>query len=45
VQQHYSTGLMFGVQGTPAIITDTGELVPGYVSAAELSAHLGGKGS
>jgi thiol:disulfide interchange protein DsbC len=42
VQQHYSTGLLFGVQGTPAIITDTGELVPGYVSASELSEYLSG---
>lgn len=45
VQEHYSTGILFGVQGTPAIITDTGELVPGYVSAAELAAHLDGQGS
>jgi thiol:disulfide interchange protein DsbC len=46
VQQHYSLALLFGVQGTPAIITDTGELVPGYVSAPELIAYLDkGKGS
>ncbi|MBW7931587.1 MAG: DsbC family protein, partial [Gammaproteobacteria bacterium] len=46
VQDHYSLGLSFGVTGTPAIITDTGELVPGYVPAAELGAYLdGNKGS
>jgi thiol:disulfide interchange protein DsbC len=42
VQQHYSLGINFGVQGTPAIITDSGELVPGYVPAAELAAYLEG---
>jgi thiol:disulfide interchange protein DsbC len=40
VQQHYAAGMLFGVQGTPAIITDSGELVPGYVSAAELSSYF-----
>lgn len=40
VRDHYSLGLSFGVTGTPAIITDTGELVPGYVPAAELGAYL-----
>jgi len=46
VQEHYSLGLSFGVTGTPAIVTDTGELVPGYVPAAELGAYLDeGKGS
>lgn len=40
VQEHYSLGLSFGVTGTPAIVTDTGELVPGYVPAAELGAYL-----
>lgn len=43
VQQHYSLGLTFGVQGTPAIITDTGELLPGYVPAGELAAYLDGE--
>jgi len=40
VQEHYALGIEFGVTGTPAIITDTGELVPGYVPAAELAAYL-----
>jgi thiol:disulfide interchange protein DsbC len=42
VQQHYSLGIDFGVQGTPAIITDTGELLPGYVPAGELAQYLNG---
>ncbi|MCK6371081.1 MAG: DsbC family protein [Gammaproteobacteria bacterium] len=42
VQQHYSLGITLGVQGTPAIITDSGELVPGYVPAAELMPYLDG---
>jgi thiol:disulfide interchange protein DsbC len=42
VQQHYSLGIDFGVQGTPAIITDTGELLPGYVPAGELAPYLDG---
>jgi thiol:disulfide interchange protein DsbC len=42
VQEHYSLGMDFGVQGTPAIITDTGELLPGYVPPAELSDYLDG---
>jgi thiol:disulfide interchange protein DsbC len=43
VKQHYSLGLTFGLTGTPAIITDSGELIPGYVSPAELAAYLNGK--
>jgi thiol:disulfide interchange protein DsbC len=43
VEQHYSLGLTFGVQGTPAIVTDTGELLPGYVPAGELAAYLDGQ--
>lgn len=42
VQQHYSLGLSLGVQGTPAIITDTGELLPGYVPPDELAQYLNG---
>ena len=40
VQQHYSLGLSFGVTGTPAMVTDSGELLPGYVPAAELAGYL-----
>lgn len=46
VQRHYSLGMTLGVQGTPAIVTDRGEVLPGYVPAGELTAYLetGGKG-
>lgn len=40
VQRHYSLGLTFGLSGTPAIITDKGELLPGYVPPGELAAYL-----
>ncbi|WKZ13625.1 MAG: DsbC family protein [Gammaproteobacteria bacterium] len=43
VQEHYSLGLALGVQGTPAIVTDTGELVPGYVPSDELAQYLRGE--
>jgi thiol:disulfide interchange protein DsbC len=45
VQRHYTLGLTFGITGTPAIITDTGELVPGYVPPAELASYLNGEAS
>lgn len=40
VAQHYELGRTFGIQGTPAIIADTGELIPGYVAPDELSRYL-----
>lgn len=40
VQQHYLLGRAFGISGTPAIIVDTGELIPGYVEPNELSDYL-----
>lgn len=40
VAQHYELGRTFGIQGTPAIIADTGELIPGYVSPDELMEYL-----
>ena len=42
VEQTYTLGINFGVTGTPAIITDTGELLPGYVPPAELAKYLDG---
>lgn len=42
VQQHYSLGIGLGIQGTPAIITDTGDLLPGYVPAGEMADYLDG---
>lgn len=43
VQQHYRLGRQFGIEGTPAIILDNGELIPGYASPTELANYLNGK--
>jgi thiol:disulfide interchange protein DsbC len=40
VEQHYLLGRAFGISGTPAIIVDNGELIPGYVAPNELSEYL-----
>lgn len=40
VAQHYKLGKSFGIQGTPAIVVDTGELIAGYVSPRELADYL-----
>jgi len=40
VAQHYRLGRAIGISGTPAIIVDTGELIPGYVSPNELLKYL-----
>jgi thiol:disulfide interchange protein DsbC len=41
VVQHYKLGQALGVNGTPAIFLENGELVPGYVPAKRLSAMFG----
>ncbi len=41
VAEHYEIGQRFGVQGTPTIITSDGEVIAGYVPAAELAQGLG----
>jgi thiol:disulfide interchange protein DsbC len=40
VAQHYNTGRDFGLQGTPAIILDSGELIGGYLDPVELSKYI-----
>lgn len=40
VQSHYDLGRDLGIRGTPAIITDAGELIPGYMPAADLQRAL-----
>ncbi len=40
VAQQYELGRQLGVTGTPGIVTDTGEFMAGYASAAYLSAYL-----
>jgi len=41
VAAQYQLGQEVGVRGTPAIITQTGQLIPGYQSADELMVTLG----
>jgi thiol:disulfide interchange protein DsbC len=40
VAEHYALGNKIGVRGTPAILMEDGELLPGYVPAAELAKYL-----
>ena len=40
VRKHFETGLRLGVNGTPAIVTDTGQYIGGYKSAPDLAAIL-----
>ncbi len=41
IAAQYQLGQELGVQGTPAIITQTGQMIPGYQAADELMATLG----
>lgn len=41
VAEQYEIGQQVGVTGTPAIVTATGNLLPGYLPAAELAARIG----
>ncbi|CAK0761387.1 thiol:disulfide interchange protein DsbC [Gammaproteobacteria bacterium] len=43
VKRHMALGELLGVTGTPTIITDTGEILPGYVPAAPLAKLLNGE--
>ncbi len=40
VARHFNVGRDFGIQGTPAIILDSGELIGGYLEPAELSKYI-----
>lgn len=40
VDAHYELGKSIGVTGTPAILTESGQLIPGYLPAARLSEAL-----
>ncbi len=42
VKKHYELGIQFGVNGTPSIITSSGELIGGYLKPADLLAALEG---
>jgi thiol:disulfide interchange protein DsbC len=41
VLDHYNTGQLIGVSGTPSIILEDGQVVPGYMPADSLAARLG----
>ena len=45
VNDHYETGQAIGVTGTPAIVLESGELIPGYVPPQELLDRLDERGS
>ena len=40
VKDHLALGEVFGVRGTPAIVMENGEVLPGYVPAKRLAAAL-----
>ena len=42
VAKHYAIGKKVGITGTPAIITENGELLPGYYSPEDLIKKLKG---
>lgn len=41
IAAQYALGQSLGVRGTPAIVTSTGQMIPGYKPAAELEQLLG----
>lgn len=43
VEKHYKLGVQFGVQGTPSIVTESGELIGGYLEPKALLAVLEAK--
>ncbi|MCC6271319.1 MAG: DsbC family protein [Microbacteriaceae bacterium] len=40
VAEHYNIGREFSLQGTPAIVLESGELIGGYLEPAELAKYL-----
>lgn len=43
VGRHYKLGQQLALQGTPAIVTASGEMLPGYIPPAALLQHLNGE--
>jgi thiol:disulfide interchange protein DsbC len=43
VAREYQLGEDIGVNGTPAIVLENGEMLPGYLPPAQLAAHLKGQ--
>lgn len=44
VSEHYNIGRDFGIQGTPAIVLESGELIGGYMDPEELSTYIADAG-
>ena len=40
IAEHYNIGQQVGVTGTPAILTENGDLMPGYLPAKQLAQRL-----
>jgi thiol:disulfide interchange protein DsbC len=40
IAQHFNIGRDFGLQGTPAIVLESGELIGGYLEPAELAKSI-----
>ncbi|OOF69508.1 bifunctional protein-disulfide isomerase/oxidoreductase DsbC [Rodentibacter caecimuris] len=40
VKKHYNLGLQFGVRGTPSIVTNSGEVIGGYLKPKDLLSAL-----
>ena len=45
VSAHYEAGRAVGVRGTPSIVLESGEMIPGYVEPQELLDRLDGRAS
>jgi thiol:disulfide interchange protein DsbC len=45
VKDQYELGQALGVRGTPTIILENGQIIPGYVPAAKLATMLDNKGA
>lgn len=43
VARHYQLGNMIGISGTPALVLESGRVIPGYVPPKQLAAMLNGK--
>ena len=43
VSAHYEAGRAVGVRGTPSIVLESGEMIPGYVEPEELLGRLDGR--
>ena len=40
IAQHYKLGVLFGIQGTPALLLQNGSMIPGYQGPQDLKRYL-----